>query len=61
MATNQPGYYVELEAVKNGTARTVPIETVIPDWILHDLGHRATVGDQDPVLTHTAAPTAHRA
>jgi hypothetical protein len=32
VAVNQPRYHEDLEAVKNGTARTVPIEAVIPDW-----------------------------
>ncbi|MFC4585838.1 DUF6247 family protein [Sphaerisporangium corydalis] len=32
IATNQPGYYENLEAVQNGTALTVPIEDAIPDW-----------------------------
>lgn len=32
VATNKPGYYEEIEAVKNGTARTYPIEVAIPDW-----------------------------
>lgn len=32
IATSRAGYYEELEAVKNGTARTVPAEEAIPDW-----------------------------
>src|SRR5260370_2481352 len=29
-ATRQPGYYEELDAVRNGTARTTPAEETIP-------------------------------
>ena len=32
IATRQPGYYEELDAVRNGTARTTPAEEAIPDW-----------------------------
>jgi hypothetical protein len=32
VATNKPGYYEELEAVKNHTTPTFPIEAGIPDW-----------------------------
>lgn len=32
VATNQPGYYEELEAVRSGAAETIPIEDVVPDW-----------------------------
>ena len=32
IATSQPGYYEELDAVRNGTARTTPAEEAIPDW-----------------------------
>ena len=28
----QPGYYEELDAVRDGTARTAPAEETIPDW-----------------------------
>jgi hypothetical protein len=31
-ATSQPGYYESLAAVQNGTARTVPAQSAIPDW-----------------------------
>src|SRR5215467_3184851 len=31
-ATRQPGYYEELEAVRNGTARTTPADEAIPQW-----------------------------
>jgi hypothetical protein len=32
IATRQPGYYEELRAVRNGTARTTPAEEAIPGW-----------------------------
>jgi len=32
VATNRPGYYEDLAAVTEGTARTVPVEAAIPDW-----------------------------
>jgi hypothetical protein len=32
IATSQPGYYEELDAVRNGTARTVPADEAIPGW-----------------------------
>jgi hypothetical protein len=32
IASSRPGYYEEIEAVRNGTARTVPAEEVIPGW-----------------------------
>jgi hypothetical protein len=32
IATSQPGYYEELEAVRAGTAQTMPISDAIPDW-----------------------------
>jgi hypothetical protein len=32
IATSRAGYYEELEAVRNGTARTTPAEEAIPDW-----------------------------
>ena len=32
IATSQDGYYEELEAVRNGTARTTPAEEAFPDW-----------------------------
>jgi Family of unknown function (DUF6247) len=32
IATNQPGYYEELAAVRSGAAPTVPITDAIPDW-----------------------------
>lgn len=32
MATNQPGYYEELAAVRSGAAPTVPITDAIPGW-----------------------------
>jgi len=32
IATNQPGYYQELAAVRSGTARTTQAEHVVPDW-----------------------------
>jgi hypothetical protein len=31
-ATRQPGYYEELDAVRNGTARTTPANEAIPRW-----------------------------
>ncbi len=32
IAARQPGYYEELAAVRAGTAATVPVTDVIPDW-----------------------------
>ena len=32
IATRQPGYYEELDAVGNGTARTAPAEEAVPGW-----------------------------
>jgi hypothetical protein len=32
IATRQPGYYEEIDAVRNGTARTMRAEEAIPDW-----------------------------
>jgi hypothetical protein len=32
VAANRPGYYEDLAAVTEGTARTVPAEAAIPDW-----------------------------
>ncbi|MGW4642191.1 DUF6247 family protein [Sphaerisporangium sp. NPDC004334] len=32
VATSRSGYYEELGAVKNGTARTVPVEAAISGW-----------------------------
>ncbi|SRR6266516_4181398 len=32
IATRQPGYYEELDAVRDGTARTTPAEEAIPGW-----------------------------
>jgi hypothetical protein len=32
IATSRAGYYEELEAVRDGTARTTPAEEAIPDW-----------------------------
>lgn len=32
IATSSSGYYEELEAVRNGTARTVPADDAIPGW-----------------------------
>jgi hypothetical protein len=32
IATRQPGYYEELDAVRNGTGRTTPAEEAIPGW-----------------------------
>jgi hypothetical protein len=32
IATTQAGYYEELAAIRNGTARTRPAQEVIPDW-----------------------------
>lgn len=32
IATRQPGYYEDLDAVRSGTARTAPAEEAIPDW-----------------------------
>jgi hypothetical protein len=38
IAVSQPGYYEELTAARAGTATTVPVTDVIPDWT-----ERATV------------------
>ncbi|MGO9783283.1 MAG: DUF6247 family protein [Streptosporangiaceae bacterium] len=32
IATSKAGYYEELQAVRAGTARTVPADEAIPDW-----------------------------
>jgi hypothetical protein len=32
IATSRAGYYDEIDAVRAGTAQTVPAEDVIPDW-----------------------------
>ncbi|HEY7144910.1 MAG TPA: DUF6247 family protein [Streptosporangiaceae bacterium] len=32
IAVSEPGYYEQLEAVKNGTAHTTPAEGAFPDW-----------------------------
>lgn len=32
IATSSSGYYEELEAVRNGTARTLPADEAIPGW-----------------------------
>ena len=32
IATSRPGYYEDLAAVRDGSARTTPAEDVIPDW-----------------------------
>ena len=32
IATSRAGYYEELDAVRNGTAQTMPAEEAIPDW-----------------------------
>jgi hypothetical protein len=32
IATSRPGYYEELAAVRDGSARTTPAEDAIPDW-----------------------------
>lgn len=32
IATSRPGYYEELEAVRNGAGQTTPAEDAIPDW-----------------------------
>ena len=32
IATSRAGYYEELEAVRNGTARTTPADEAIQDW-----------------------------
>jgi hypothetical protein len=32
IATNRVGYYEELEAVRDGTARTLPADEAIPGW-----------------------------
>ena len=32
IATRQPGYYEELDAVRSGAARTTPVEEAIPGW-----------------------------
>ena len=33
IATSRPGYYEDLDAVRNGTAQTMPAEEAIPDWL----------------------------
>lgn len=32
IATGRAGYYEELDAVRNGVARTTPADEAIPDW-----------------------------
>ncbi|HET9079147.1 MAG TPA: DUF6247 family protein [Trebonia sp.] len=32
VAAGQPGYYEELAAARAGTATTVPVTDVVPDW-----------------------------
>jgi hypothetical protein len=32
IATGRAGYYEELDAVRNGSARTTPAEDAIPNW-----------------------------
>ena len=32
IATNRPGYYEELAAVRDGTSSTVAVSEAIPDW-----------------------------
>jgi hypothetical protein len=32
IAASQPGYYEEIDAVRAGTARTLPADAVVPDW-----------------------------
>jgi Family of unknown function (DUF6247) len=32
IAVDQPGYYEELEAVRSGTATTVPVTEAVPDF-----------------------------
>jgi hypothetical protein len=32
IASSRVGYYDELEAVRNGTAHTIPADDAIPDW-----------------------------
>jgi Family of unknown function (DUF6247) len=32
VAANQPGYYDEIAAVRDGTSPTVPVTDAIPDW-----------------------------
>jgi hypothetical protein len=32
IAASRPGYYEEIEAVRNGTAQMTPAERVIPGW-----------------------------
>ena len=32
VATNEPGYYEQIAAVRAGTSPTVPVTSVIPDW-----------------------------
>lgn len=32
IAVGRPGYYEELEAVRSGTARTMPADEAIPSW-----------------------------
>lgn len=32
VAANQPGYYEEIDSVRDGSSPTVPITDAIPDW-----------------------------
>jgi hypothetical protein len=32
IATNKPGYYEEIEAVRAGERRTVPVDEALPGW-----------------------------
>ena len=32
VATNEPGYYDEIAAVRAGTSATLPVTDLIPDW-----------------------------
>jgi Family of unknown function (DUF6247) len=42
IAASQPGYYAELDAVRNGTARTLPADKAIPGY---DAQETVTVTD----------------
>lgn len=40
-ATREPGYYEELQAVRNGTVRTTSADEAIPGWQEHVAAARA--------------------
>jgi hypothetical protein len=45
IATNRPGYYEELAAVRDGTSSTVAVSEAIPDWADRLAASRAVSGD----------------